>query len=112
FKLRHRLTPDAVGEARSVSKEVAKRDGPLGRSKFWSATGVESLEHLGLRQFRKQLAHLLIELQLALLNQLHAGGARDRLGHRRDPEQAVRGDRGPERALVDDTLVICRDGDE
>jgi hypothetical protein len=44
-------------------------------------------------------------LQLALLDQLHAGGARDRLGHRRDPEHTVRGDRGPECALVDDALA-------
>ena len=112
LELRHRLAPDAVGETCRVSEEVAQRDRSLGGAKLRCAAGVEPLEHLGLLQLRKQLAHRLIELQLALLDQLHAGGARDRLGHRCDPEHAVRGDRGPERALVNDALLVCCNGDE
>ncbi len=68
LKLRHRLTPETVGETCSVSEEVAQRDRSFRRAKLRCAAGVEPLEHLGLFQLRKQLAHRLIELQLALLD--------------------------------------------
>src|ERR1035438_6599683 len=68
LKLRHRLTPETVGETCSVSEEVAQRDRSFRRAKLRCAAGVEALEHLGLFLLRKQLAHRLIELQLALLD--------------------------------------------
>src|SRR3954463_518762 len=70
LKLHHRLTPDAVGKTCSVSEEMAQRDCSFGGAKLRCAAGVDPLEHLGLLQLRKHLAHRLIELQLALLELL------------------------------------------
>ena len=82
-----------------------------GRS-FGFALGVETFQHLRRGEIRQHLADRLIERELALLDQLHAGRGRDRLGHRGDPEHAV-GGHGvvlgqvalAERALIDHLLA-------
>ena len=55
----------------------------------------------------------------ALFDQLHSGGAGDRLGHRRDPEHAVRRHRVvaaevalAEGAFVDHAVAVRGDGDD
>jgi hypothetical protein len=98
---------------------VAERDRALGRAQLGLPRGVEPFQHLGRGQFGQQLAHRLLELQLALLDQLHAGGRGHRLGHRSDPEHGIGRDLGAvgqvplaERALVHDPLVGRSDGDD
>jgi hypothetical protein len=98
---------------------VAERDRPLRRAKHRRARGIEPFEHLGRGQLGQQLAHRLVELQLALLDQLHAGGRGHRLGHRSDPEDGIRshvralGDVPlAEGAFVHDPLVGRCDGDD
>jgi hypothetical protein len=63
---------------------------------------------LGRSKIGQQFADRLIQRQLTLLDQLHAGGSGYRLGHRGDPEHAIGGHRVilaevtlAERALVD-----------
>ena len=78
------------------------------------ALGVKAFEHLRRGEIGQHLADRLIERELALLDQLHAGRRRDRLGHRGDPEHAV-GGHGvvfgqvafAERALIDHLLAVA-----
>ena len=118
--LGHRLAPDAVGEAGGVGQQVAQRDRPLGRPQLGRARGVEALRAPAAEASSGSSSPIgLLELQLALLDQLHAGRRGHGLGHRRDPEHRVgRHVRAvghvalAERALVDDPLVGRRDRDD
>ncbi len=100
--------PHVVGEARGVRHEQSQRDRLLGGAQFRLAAGVKAFQHLRVGQIRQQLADRLVQRELALLDELHAGGARNRLGHGGDPEHAVGGHRIvlgqvalAERALID-----------
>ena len=109
---RHVAVPHVVGEAGGVGHEMAQRDRLFGRPQFRLALGVETFQHLRRGEVRQQLADRLVQRELALLDQLHAGRGRDRLGHRGDPEHAV-GGHGivlgqvafAERALVDHLIA-------
>ena len=87
-------------------------------AKFRLALGIEAFEHLRRGEIRQHLADRRVERELALLDQLHAGGGGDRLGHRGDPEHAV-GRHGvvlgqvafAERALIDHFLARRGHGD-
>ena len=81
-------------------------------AQFRLALGVETFQHLRAGEIGQQLADRLIERELALLDELHAGRRRDRLGHRGDPEHAVGGHRivlgqvaFAERALIDHLIA-------
>ena len=65
--------------------------GFLRRAQLWFAAGVKTFQHLRVGQIRQQLADRLIQRKLALFDELHAGGARNRLGHGGDPEHAIGG---------------------
>ena len=89
----HVAVPHVVAEAGGVGHEMTQRDRLLGRAQFWLAAGVKTFQHLRVGEIGQQLADRLVERKLALLDELHAGGARDRLGHGGDPEHAVGGHR-------------------
>ena len=95
-----------------MGQQVAQRDRPAGRPQLRLARRIEAFQDLWRCQLGQQLAHGLLEVEPALLDQLHAGGRGHRLGHRGDPEHAVRRDvraavhvLPAKRALVDDALV-------
>ena len=85
--------PHVVDEARSVRHQLAQRDLSLRRAQLCRAAGIETFQHLRRSEIGQQLADRFVQRELALLDQLHAGGGRDRLGHRGDPEHAVGGHR-------------------
>ena len=85
--------PHVVGKARGVGHEMAQRDRLLGGAQFRLAVGVKAFQHLRGGKIGQQLADRLVQRELALFDELHAGGARDRLGHGGDPEHAVGGHR-------------------
>jgi hypothetical protein len=89
----HVAVPHVVAEAGGVGHEMTQRDRLLGGAQFWLAAGVKAFQHLRDGEIGQQLADRLIQRKLALLDKLHAGGARDRLGHGGDPEHAVGGHR-------------------
>ena len=70
---------------------MAQRDRLLRRAQFRLALGVKAFQHLRVGEIGQQLADRLVQRELALFHELHAGGARDGLGHRGDPEHAVGG---------------------
>src|SRR5207244_3278350 len=80
---------------------MTDRDGPLCRTKARLAIRVEALQHFRGCKLGQHVAGLLIEAQASLIDELHAGGRRDRLGHRQEPEHRVCCHR---RALVDVAL--------
>ena len=63
--------------------------GFLAGAQFRFALGVETFQHLRAREIGQHLADRLIQRELALLDELHAGRCRDGLGHGGDPEHAV-----------------------
>ena len=83
--------PDLVAEARGVGQQVLQRDRPTGRPEPRLARRVEALQHLDRRELADHVARRLFEAQLAALDELHRRGARDGLGHRRDPHHRVDG---------------------
>ena len=116
--LHHVAVPHIVAEAGGVGHEMAQRDRVLRRPQFWRAIGVETFEHLRGGEIGQHLADRGLERELALLDELHGGRRRDRLGHRGDPEHAV-GRHGvvlgqvalAERALVDHLFAVRGDRD-
>ena len=90
--------PDVVAEPGRVGQQVAQRDRPLRRTQLGRAGGVEALQHLGRAQARVDVRHGLLDLELALLDELHRRHGGDRLGHRGDAEDGVERHR---RALVE-----------
>ncbi len=120
--LHHVAVPHVVGEAGGMGHQMAQGDRLLRRPKFWLALGVKAIQHSRRGEIGQHLADRLVERELALFDQLHAGGRRDRLGHRGDPEHAVLGHRIvlgvalgqialAERALVDHVFRRRRDRD-
>jgi len=112
----HVAVPQAVAEAGAVGHELTQRDGPLGRAQLRLACAVKAFEHLRRREVLQQLADRGIQRELSLLDKLHGRGGRDGLGHRGDPEHAVRCHRGvlgqialAERALIDHVLAVRGD---
>ena len=82
-----------------------------GRS-FGSPLASKPSSTCGDAEIGQHLADRRVERELALLDQLHGRGRRDRLGHRGDPEHAVRGHgvvlgqvAFAERALIDHFLA-------
>ena len=114
----HVAVPHVVGEAGGVGHEMAQRDRLLRRAQFRLAAWRRSLPAPAAGEIGQQLADRLVERELALLDELHAGGRRDRLGHRGDPEHAV-GGHGivlgqvalAERALIDHLIAGRRHRD-
>ena len=109
----HVAVPHVVAEAGGVGHQMAQRDRILRRPQLRFAIGIETFEHLRRGEIRQHLADRLVERELALLDQLHAGGRRDRLGHRGDPEHAVQRHgvvlgqvAFAERALVDHLFAV------
>ena len=99
--------PQVVAEACRVRQQVAQRDRPLGRAQLRGAAGVEALQHLRRAERGVDVGHRLVELEFALLDELHRRDRGDGLGHRGDPEQAVERHRWPliERAGAEGPLV-------
>jgi len=76
--------------AAGVGQQVPKRDRTRSRAKLRRAVGIKASEHLGPFELRQHLAHRRVKTQPSLLHKLQRAGAGDGLGHRRDPENAVR----------------------
>ncbi len=101
-----------------MGQQVAHGDRPLGRAKARRSGGGEAFEYLRSGELRQILGRIVIEVDAALLDQLHAGGRGEGLGHRQQPEHGVGrhwrtgGDvRFAEGALVHDAVADCRHGD-
>ena len=114
----HVGVPHVVDEAGGMGEQVAERDRPPRRAQLGLALGVEALEHARPGQRRHDAAEIGVEVEAALLDQLHAGSAGDRLGHRGDREDGVErhrrrlAERAPaEGALVGDAAAVGRHGD-
>src|SRR6266545_8306608 len=75
--------------ASGTTPEMAERDPMLGRSKAWLTRGVEALEDLSGGERGQGLACRPLEVELALLDELHGRGGRDGLGHGGDPGDGV-----------------------
>ena len=110
--------PDVVAEARGVGEEVAQGDVALGLAGLGLAVGVEAVEHADLAQRGDHRLGRPIERKLAPLDELHGGGAGDRLGHRGDPHHGVGRHLGrlaqhplAEAAFVGRALGVGRHGD-
>ena len=99
--------PDVVAEASGMCEQMAQCDRRFRRAQLGFAAGIEALQNLHLGKFRHPFAGGRFEIELALLDQLHGGGARDGLGHRGDPDDGIErhGLRLAERAHAMGTLV-------
>jgi len=75
------LAPDRIGEARCVGQQVTHGDRALGGTQPRLPSRIEAFQNLRRPEFGKDLGRELIESQLTLLNELHAGRSSDRLGH-------------------------------
>ncbi len=86
--------------------------GPLAGRSFGAPEELEALQDLGCGQVRKDFADRLVELELALLDELHRRDRGHSFRHRRDTEHAIAGHRRAvdkvapaKRALVQDSGV-------
>ena len=111
--------PGLVAEAGRMGQQMPQRDRPLGRPQARGAGIVEPLQYLGCRQFGKHISDRLIQLQPALLDELHRRDRGHRLGHRGEPEDRVGRHLGTvgeiaraERAFVEGPLVGRRHRDD
>ena len=68
--------PYVISEPGRMGEQMPQRDRLLRWPQLRLALLVESLEDLRRLEFGKQLAHWLVKLQLALLDELHGGGRR------------------------------------
>jgi hypothetical protein len=114
-----RLAPDRIRVAGGVREQIAHLDRALGRPQPRRSVCGEAFENLRRSQFRQILCRLVVEMQVALLDQLHASGRREGLGHRQQPEDRVGRHRRAGRdiclavgALVDDALGRGSDRDD
>ena len=112
------LVEEVVAEAGGVQEQHAGGDGALGRPQPGLAGGVEALQDLGLADLGRVFLGRGVEVELAVLDQLQAGGAGDRLGGREDREHRIGGHRGvlaeqalAGGALVDVAAAVGRHGD-
>jgi hypothetical protein len=72
-----------------MSQQVAQGDRLLRGAKLRRAGRVEPLEYLRRAERGVDVRHRLLELELALLDELHRRDRRDRLGHRGDAEHGI-----------------------
>ena len=100
-----------------VGHQVPDR-GLASRGSQAGPVAVEALKDLQLAERRQHRRDLLLELETPLLDQLERRDARERLGHRHQPEHGVRVDRGgtvhsqpPGLCLLHLTVPVGRDGD-
>ncbi len=98
---------------------MAHLDRALGRPQSRRSVLGESFEDLRRGQLRQVLRRVVVQMQAALLDQLHAGCCREGFGHRQEPEhrahrhrRAGRNIRLAEGALVDNALRRGRHGDD
>ena len=90
-RLHERLRPrrgEVHAETEAEREQVVDRDGPVaGTVSPRRPPAVD--EHAPVRQLGKQVVDRVVEPQPALLDEDHRRHGRDRLGHRRDAEDAV-----------------------
>jgi len=79
---------ESVGQAAGVGQQILDQDRPVHRVRPVQRT-VRIVEHLHVGQFRGPAHDRIFQRELALVDQAHHRGDRDRLGHRRDAEQGV-----------------------
>ena len=84
------LVEEVVAEAGRVQQQHPRGDVALGRAQLGLAVRVEALQHLQLADLRRVGLGRRVEIELAVLDQLQARRAGDRLGRREDREHACR----------------------
>ena len=82
--------PEVVRAAGGVGEKVPERDVAACRPRLRIAVGVKAFEHHRIREFGEYGLDGCVQRQLAAFDLLHGAGARDRLGHRSDPNDRVR----------------------
>jgi hypothetical protein len=104
--------PKPVREARGMGEEVAQCDRLLRRPQLWRAGSIEAGKDLRRGERRVNGQRLRVELNLALLDELHRRDRGHHLNHRRDAKDGVMAHRrrlpemtGTECALVNDAVV-------
>ena len=97
------LAEVVVAEAGGVGEEMPQRDRALGRARARLAGGVETFQHLDGGDIGYDLGRWSVEIELALLDELHGACSRERLGHRRDPHDGIS---GHGRRLAEDPLAV------
>src|SRR5579864_4730358 len=68
----HVRAPDVIGEASRVREQVPERDGSSWHSELRLAVGVEAFENLYLLDLRNLVLQWFVEVDLALLHELHS----------------------------------------
>jgi hypothetical protein len=116
--MRLEIAPDRAGErigqSGRVGQEMADGRWPRWRAKaIVAGRRVEGFDDLQSPELRQIFFRGIIDADPALLDELHQGHRRDRLGHRGDAEQRVRGEGAPgrhvsnaERATIKHVLAI------
>ena len=85
----HVRVPDLIAEPGRVGQQVTQRDRALGGPQLRRPRSVEPVQHLGRPERGVDVRHRLLELELALLDELHRRHGGDRLGHRGDAKHGV-----------------------
>jgi hypothetical protein len=90
-----------------MRQQVAQRDRAARRTRERLARVVEAFEHRDLAELRCPSSRGTVEVELALLDELHRRHSRDGLRHRRDPADRVRrhGGAASHHALTECALV-------
>src|SRR6267142_514918 len=83
------LAPDRVGVAGGMRQQMAHPDRTPGRPHSRRSILGKALEDLRRGQFGQVFCRVVVQVQAALLNQLHAGRRSEGLGHRQQPEHGV-----------------------
>lgn len=101
-----------------MGQQVSHGDRSLGRAKARRSVGGEAFEDLRSGELRQVPGRIVIEVDAALLDKLHAGGRGKGFGHRQQPEHGVGRHwrtgcdvRFAKGALVHDAVAACRHGD-
>ena len=87
--------PDVVDETRGVREQVPERHRRPGRTQARLAFIVPAVEHLHFAEVGDHFAGGRVEIEPALLDELHHPRADQRLGHRSDPAHRVQVHRRP-----------------
>jgi hypothetical protein len=114
----HVGVPNVFAEAGCMGEEIAERDRALRRAHDRIAIAVKVIDDLRLTELWDHFARRAVEIELALLDELHGGDSRDRLCHGGDPEHGIEGHRRAirqtafaEGALIDDPCIVGRHRD-